>query len=154
MLRLIIKLVLIMPQMSRYVKTHKVKEGYKDKSNKLISFRIDDKKLLQKFKAIWVKIEDFKNIGLNVLPVYDDWYIKTKIRTYGDKVYTNFNFCSLNMPEDDVVCGSFTFIFINSLLVYKSKYYLWVYLDNCAYKVVKKQVTDYLNKNVFADLVF
>ena len=72
MLRLIIKLVLIMPQMSRYVKTHKVKEGYKDKSNKLISFRIDDKKLLQKFKAIWVKIEDFKNIALNVLPVYDD----------------------------------------------------------------------------------
>ena len=31
-----------------------------------------------------------KNTTLNFLPVYDDRYIKIKIRTYGDKVYTNF----------------------------------------------------------------
>ena len=34
--------------MSRYCKTFKVKEGDKDKSNKLISFRINDEKLLEK----------------------------------------------------------------------------------------------------------
>ena len=44
---------LIMPKMSGYVKTLKVKEG----SNKLMSFRIDDKKLLEKYKAICSKIE-------------------------------------------------------------------------------------------------
>ena len=32
----------------------------------------------------------FKKIELDALPVYNDRYIKTKIRTYGDKVYTNF----------------------------------------------------------------
>ena len=42
--------------MSRYVKTFKVKEGDRYKNNKLISFRIDDKKLLEKYKAIWTKI--------------------------------------------------------------------------------------------------
>ena len=31
--------------MSRYVKTLKVKEGDKEKNNKLMSFRIDDEKL-------------------------------------------------------------------------------------------------------------
>ena len=36
------KLVLIMPKMSRYVKIFKVKEG----DNKLMYFRIDNKKLL------------------------------------------------------------------------------------------------------------
>ena len=61
---------------------------------------IDDDKLLEKYKTIWTKIEDLKNIELNVLPVYDDRYIKTNIRTYGDKVHTNF--CSLNIAEDDV----------------------------------------------------
>ena len=76
--------------MSGYVKTFKVKEGDKDKSNKLMSFSSDDGKLLEQYKAIWTKIEDFKNIELNALSVYDDRYIKTKIRTYGDKVYTNF----------------------------------------------------------------
>ena len=76
-------LVLVMPKMSGYVKTFKVEGGDKDKSNKLMSFHIDDEKLLEKYKVIWTKIEDLKNIELNALPVYDDRYIKTKIRTYG-----------------------------------------------------------------------
>ena len=63
-----------------------------------MSFHIHDVKLLEKYKAIWTKIEDLKNIELNVLPVYDNRYIKTKIRTYGNKVYTNF--CGLNVPEN------------------------------------------------------
>ena len=37
-----------------------------------MSFRIVDEKLLKKYKAIWNKIEDLKNIELNDLPVYDD----------------------------------------------------------------------------------
>ena len=45
---------------------------------------IDDEKLLEKYKAIWTKIEDSKNIELNAWPVDDDWYIKTKIWTYSD----------------------------------------------------------------------
>ena len=37
---------LIVPKMSGYVKTFKVKEGDKDKHNKLMSFCIDNEKLL------------------------------------------------------------------------------------------------------------
>ena len=48
--------------MSGYVKKLKVKDGDKDKNNKLISFRIDDEKLLEKYKIIWNKTEDLKNI--------------------------------------------------------------------------------------------
>ena len=51
------------------------------------------------------------------------------------------------MPEDI----SFTVIFIDSLLVCETKYYLQVYLDNCAYKVINKQMTDYLDENIFED---
>ena len=66
---------------------------------------------------------------LNFLPVFDDRYIKTKIRTYGDKFYTNFH--GLNLAEGDIDCESFTVISVDSLLVYENKYYLQVYLDNC-----------------------
>ena len=38
--------------MSEYVKTVKVKEGDIDKNHKLMSFRIDDGKLLEKYKTI------------------------------------------------------------------------------------------------------
>ena len=56
-----------------------------------------------------------QSFELNTLPVYDDTYVKTKIRTYGNKVYTNF--CGLNVPKDGVECESFTNISIDSLLV-------------------------------------
>ena len=38
-------LVLIMPKMSAYANTFKVKDGDKDKNNKLMSFSMDDEKL-------------------------------------------------------------------------------------------------------------
>ena len=100
-----------MPKMSGYVKTFKVKEG----NNKLMSFCIDDEKLLEKYNSIWTMIEDLKNIKLNALPAYNDRYIKIKIRTYDNKIYTNFR--GLNVPEDDIACESFTVISIDSLLV-------------------------------------
>ena len=67
MLRLI-----IMPEMKEYVNAFKVKNGDKDKHNKLMSFHIVDEKLLQKYKGIWTKIEDIKNIKLNAITVYDE----------------------------------------------------------------------------------
>ena len=57
--------------MSGYVKTVKAE----DKNNKLMSFRTDDEKLLEKYKAIFTKIKDLKDIELNTLPVHDDRYI-------------------------------------------------------------------------------
>ena len=41
-------LVLIIHKLGGYVKTFKVKDGDEDKSNKLMSFRMDDEKLLEK----------------------------------------------------------------------------------------------------------
>ena len=51
-------LVLIMPKMSEYVKTSKVKEGDKDKINKIMSFCIDDEKLLEeKIKLFGLRLK-------------------------------------------------------------------------------------------------
>ena len=47
-------------------------------------FCIDDENLLGQYEAIWTKIEDLENIELNALPVYDDRFIKIKIRTYSN----------------------------------------------------------------------
>ena len=51
--------------MSGYVKTSENKGGNKNKNNKLMSLHIDDDQLLEKLKAIWTKIEEFKNIELD-----------------------------------------------------------------------------------------
>ena len=100
-------LVLILSKMSRYVKTFKDKGGDKNKNNKLMSLRIDDNKVLKEYKAIWTKTEDLKDIELNAFSVYDDRFIKTKIRTHGSRT---------DVPEDRVECKSFTVISTDSLL--------------------------------------
>ena len=43
--------------MSEYVKTFKDKGGDKNKNNQLMSLRIDDDKLLEKYKTIWTKLK-------------------------------------------------------------------------------------------------
>ena len=55
-------LVLIIPKMSWYIKAFKIE----DESSKLMSFQIDDEKLLEKYKANWSKIEDLENIELSL----------------------------------------------------------------------------------------
>ena len=55
------------------------------------------------------------------------------------------------MPEDDVEWESFTVISIDFLLVYNNKHYIEVYLENGAYKIVNKQMTDYLDENRLED---
>ena len=68
-------LVLILPKMSLYDKAFRVKDGNKDKNNKLMFFHINNEKLLEKYKTIWTTIENLKNIELDALPVSDNRYI-------------------------------------------------------------------------------
>ena len=82
---------------------------------------------------------------MNALPVYNYRYIKTKIRTYGDKVYTIFH--NLNFPDNGIDCEPSTIISIDSLLAYENELYLHVYLENYAYEIVEKQLTDNLDYN-------
>ena len=137
--------------MSGHVKTFK----FKDKNNKLnnsVYEKLLEKlwwKAIRKYRAIWNKIDDLKNIKLNALPVNDYRFIKSKIRTYGDKGYTNFR--GLNVPEDDIEWESFTVGSFYSLLVCENKYNLQVYLDNYAFKIANKQMADYLHENIFED---
>ena len=50
--------------------------------------------------------------------------IKTKIKRYDDKCYTNFR--DLNVSENDKECESFTVTSIDSIFVYNNGYYLQV----------------------------
>ena len=83
-----------------------------------MSLGIDDAKPLEKHITICTEIEDLKISEFNDLLVYDDRDLKTKIRTCGDNVYTNF--CGLNVAEDDVECEYFIIISTDSLLVYET----------------------------------
>ena len=73
-----------LPQMTGYAKY--------SESNKTMSFKVIDKKLLKKYTKIWNKISSVMNIKFDGDPVYGDnkKLIKVKTKLYVDKVYTNF----------------------------------------------------------------
>ena len=53
------------------------------------------------------------------------------------------------MPEEDIECEYFPAIAIDSILIYDKKCYLQVYLEDGVYKLVNKQMINYLEKNYF-----
>ena len=61
-------------------------------SKKAISFKVNDNRLLKKYTEIWGKVSILMNIEFDSEPVYidNDKYIKAKIKSYVDKVNTNF----------------------------------------------------------------
>ena len=49
--------------LQKALNTFKPKDEDKNKNDKLMSFRVDDKKLLEKYKTIWTKTEDLKKLN-------------------------------------------------------------------------------------------
>ena len=71
-----------LPQMNTYAK-------YFHKNSKYMNHLVKDEKILKKYLKIYNKIESLIKKELNSEPVYNDKYIKTKIKIYNDKAYTN-----------------------------------------------------------------
>ena len=61
-------------------------------SNETKSSKVNDNRLLKKYTKIWGKISSLMNIEFDSEYVYgdNDKYIKTKMKSYGDKMNTHF----------------------------------------------------------------
>ena len=61
-------------------------------SNKTMSFKVIDNKLLKKYNKMWERVSSLMKIKFYSEHVYGDneKYMKTKIKLYGNKVNTNF----------------------------------------------------------------
>ena len=55
-------------------------------SNKAISFKVNDNRLLKKCTKIWKRVSIFMDIEFNNEPIYgdNDNHIKTKMKSHGD----------------------------------------------------------------------
>ena len=82
-------------------------------SNKTMSFKVSENKLLKKFTSIKFDSE----------PVYGDIdkYIKTKIKLYGDKVNTNFQ--GKKISKESSSCKRLSLIMLGSAIRANEKYY-------------------------------
>ena len=63
---------------------------YFENGEKNMSFVIKDNYVLDKYNEIWDKIKETLGIKLHSMPVYNDQYIKAKVREFNGVIKTNF----------------------------------------------------------------
>ena len=137
---LIRPLYIRLPQMIGYVKQFD--------SNKTMSFKISDNKLLKRYNKIWKKISNLLNIEFDSEPVYDgnDRYIKTKIKMYKDTVNTNFQ--DKEVPKENASYKCLSLIMLDSVIRVNKKCYPQTLLEECKYVIRKNKMENLISDDL------
>ena len=88
-----------------------------------MSFKAIDNRLLKKYIKIWERVSSLIDIKVESEPVYrnNDKYIKTKIKSYRDKVNTDFQ--GKKVPKENVSYKCFSLIVFESVKSIILKYF-------------------------------
>ena len=109
--------------------------------SRLISYQqvIKYNKLLNKYTKIRERVSSLMNIKFDIEPVYgdNDKYIKTKIKSYGDKINTNFQ--GKKIPKENASYKCLSLLMLNSAIRANKKYYPQTHLEECKYEIKKNK---------------
>ena len=110
-----------------------------------MSFLIKNEELLEKYNEIWGKVSNNVKKGFDREPVYNEKYIKTEIKSYEEKINTNFQSNKVPKKGSQYICLSV--ILIDSVFRTGKNYYPQVFLEECKYVVKVKKLAKYIIKD-------
>ena len=125
--------------MSGYIK-------YFENKGKNMSFKIEDENVYIKYNQIWNKIKDLLNVRLYSEPIYESKYIKPKVKTFNNVINTLFS--GNDIPKGKVHYVCIVAICIDSVLKVDKKNYPQVYLQQCKYKMKKRELISLFDDKV------
>ena len=126
---------IILPQMTGYIK-------YFENGRKNMSLVIKDDDVLDKCNEIWDKIKETLSIKFHSMPVYDEKYIKAKVREFNGVIKTNF--LSDEVPKENEHYTCIACITIDSIMRMEEKNYPQVYLEECKYRMKRTKITKFI----------
>ena len=135
-------LCIILPQMSGYIK-------YFKNGGKNMSFFVRDDNVLDKYNGICGVIKKMLKIKFHSEPVYDEKYLKTKVREFDGVIKTNF--LGNGVPKNNMHYTCIACITIDSVIKIEKKNYPQVYLEECKYKIRKIQMSRFINTELVSD---
>ena len=137
-------LCIILLQMTGYIK-------YFENRRKNMSFMVKNDDVLDKYNEIWDKIKVKLGIKFHSTPVFDEKYIKAKVREFNGVIKTNF--LGDEVPKENVHYTCITCITIDSVMIMKKKKnYPQVYLEECKYKIKKIKMSKFINTELESEL--
>ena len=108
-----------------------------------------DDNVLDKYNDIWDVIKKKLKIKFHSMPVYDEKYLKTKVREYDGVIKTNF--LGNDVPKENMHYTCIACITIDSVVRMEKKYFPQVYLEECKYKIKKIQMSRFINTELDSD---
>ena len=111
-----------------------------------MSFKTEDEDVYLKYNEIWNKIKSILNVKLHSQPIYDDRYIKTKVKIFNNSINTLFPGDKIHKERIRYICISA--ICIDSVLRRDKKSYPQVYLEQCKYKIKKTELVSFIDDEV------
>ena len=129
-------LCIILPQMSGYIK-------YFENGGKNMSFIVKDDNVLDKYNKIWDKIKEKLNIKFHRKPVFDQKYLKVKVREFNGVIKTNF--LGNKVPKENMHYICIASIAIDSVMRTDKKNYSQIYLEECKYKAKKTKMSRFIS---------
>ena len=79
---------------------------------------------------MWNKIKSLLKKVFNSELMYNGKYVKTKIKNYNDRAYTNFQHNKI--PKDNEYCACLSVIILDSIFVnLNKKYYPQIFFGEC-----------------------
>ena len=81
--------------------------------------------------------------------IYDEKYLKTKVREYGGVIKTNF--LGNGVPKENIHYTCIACITIDSVMKMEKKNFPQVYLEECKYKIKKIQMSRFINTELDSD---
>ena len=99
------------------------------------------------YKKIWEKVANLLTIKFDSEPIYGDVdkYIKTKIKTYGDRVNTNFH--GQKVPKENATYKCISLL-LDSLIRVNKKYYSQTLLEECKYAIKKNKMENLIDHDL------
>ena len=108
-----------------------------------IYFMIEDDSVLTKYNEIWNKIKKTLNIKFHSMPVYDEKYIKVKVKEFNGVVNTNI--LNDEVPGEGGHYTCIACITIDSVMKMEKKNYPQVYLEECKFRTKKKKIPEFID---------
>ena len=106
--------------------------------------------MLDKYNEFWDnKFKNKLNIKFHSEPVYDNKYIKTKVREFDGVIKPNF--LGDKIPKENKNYTCLTCIIIDFVIRTEKKRYRQVYLEECKYKVRKAKVHKFIEAELVSD---
>ena len=82
-------------------------------------------------------------------PIYDDQYVKTKVKTFSEVIKTFFD--GNEIPKENIEYVCIPYISIHSILKVDKENYPQVYLEECKYKVKKIEMKSFIDYEIELD---